>query len=110
MGSALLIDVDMYLGYESPEMMHLCTTLRNRSTGKKFNLTDKIALSWMAIGLRLGIEANRLDCFEREQAEHSERLCKVFRIWLDNASALKNSQFYPLSWKGLNELLEDSAK
>lgn len=84
--------------------------LKNRKTGKKFRLTDKIGTIWSNIGLTLGIEPDLLDCFMDEERTNEKRLRRVMEKWLTNAGGLPYHDSYPLSWKGLRDILLDCEK
>ena len=88
-------------------MSDLCIAHKN---GRKFNLEDRIAGNWKTIGLTLGIGYYKLDNIESENDKHVERLRKVLNVWLEDAGQLPHKGEYPLSWSGLNTLLEDSGK
>lgn len=75
----------------------------------RFNLSDKIVMSWRTIGTILGIADDRLTSYlEDSNGNNSKALSKVFGIWLSNAEGLPKHDDYPLSWQGLYNLLEDS--
>jgi hypothetical protein len=99
-----------YFGREEPKLEELCSTVTNRATGKSFNLANHISASWRMIGLALGIEPNRLTSIERKGFNDTERLIAVFSRWLENAAGLPHYSDYPLSWQGLNTLLQDVEK
>ena len=100
-----------YLRQKAPKAGDL-TLLKNRGADPdKFSLSDKIVMSWEAIGQRLGIEQGILDSIlDDSQHKNARALSKVFDMWLSNASGLPNHEDYPLSWQGLYNLLEDSGK
>lgn len=64
----------------------------------------------MTIGLRLGMESSLLESIGRNRPDDDERLMKVFSRWLENAAGLPYHARYPLSWQGLNNLLQDIGK
>ena len=91
-------------------MEDLYTAVINRTTGKSFNLADRVSGSWKMIGLRLGIEPDVLHSIEHNRVDDSDRLWNVLSRWLENAAGLPHCADYPLSWQGLNTLLEDIGK
>lgn len=97
-----------YLGRGAPKTGDL-TLLKNRKMDTRFNLSDKIVMSWRTIGTILGIADDRLTSYlEDSNGNNSKALSKVFGIWLSNAEGLPKHDDYPLSWQGLYNLLEDS--
>ena len=99
-----------YFSREVPTIRELCIAVTNHPTGKRFNLSDHISGSWKTIGLTLGMEFNVLTSIERNRYDDAERLMTVFKRWLENAAGLPHHARYPLSWQGLNTLLEDIGK
>ena len=99
-----------YLGRKEPRLEDLCTAVINREAGTRFNLADRIIASWRTIGLRLGLQLDVLDSIESNRVDNAKRLLRVFGQWLENASQLPHHHDYPLSWQGLNTLLEDIGK
>jgi hypothetical protein len=96
------------LGLTKPKGEHL-SFLKNKKTGKKFFLTQKIGSSWMTIGTRIGIESDILTSIS-EGKDNEKALSEVLRKWLSNAGGYPNHEEYPLSWQGLYNLLEDSGR
>ncbi len=76
--------------------------------GERFRLMSRIALQWKRIAEVLGLDDVTIDHIENQYADKDEQVRQVFKKWFDNASELLRSQFYPLTWYGLNELLIDS--
>ena len=99
-----------YFGCEAPRIKDLCTAVVDRATGNRFNLKNHISDCWKTIGLTLGMELSLLNSIERNRFDDAERLMTVFGHWLENAAGLPNHAYYPLSWQGLNTLLEDMGK
>ena len=99
-----------YFGREAPRMEELCTAVVDSATGKRFNLTNYISGSWKIIGLTLGMEFDLLGSIGSRTPDNTERLMTVFSRWLENAAGLPHHSRYPLSWQGLNTLLEDIGK
>jgi hypothetical protein len=99
-----------YFGREEPRLEELCTAVTDRATGRSFNLANHISASWKVIGLTLGMEPNRLTSIERKGYDDSERLMTVFSRWLENAAGLPHHADYPLSWQGLNTLLQNTER
>ena len=99
-----------YFGREAPTMEELCVAVVDHPTGKRFNLAHHISSSWKKIGLKLGMEYNQLESIERNRYDDEERLMRIFKLWVENAAGLSHHARYPLSWQGLNTLLEDIGK
>ena len=99
-----------YFGREAPTMEELCVAVIDHPTGKRFNLSNHISDSWKIIGLTLGMESGLLNSIGRNRYDDAERLMTVFSRWLENAAGLPHHAHYPLSWQGLNTLLEGIGK
>ena len=99
-----------YFGREAPTIRNLCVAVIDHPTGKSFNLAHHISRSWKKIGLQLGIELNKLESIERSRCDDEETLMSIFKLWMENAVGLPHHARYPLSWQGLNTLLEDIGK
>ena len=91
-------------------MEELCTAVVDCATGRRFNLANHISGSWKVLGLTLGMEFDLLGSIGSKTPENTERLMTVFSRWLENAAGLPHHARYPLSWQGLNTLLEDVGK
>ena len=99
-----------YFGREAPTIEDLCIAVIDHPTDKRFNLSNHISDSWKTIGLTLGMELGLLNSIGRNRYDDADRLMTVFRRWLENAAGLPHHAGYPLSWQGLNTLLEDIGK
>ena len=99
-----------YFGREAPTIEELCIAVIDHPTDKRFNLSNHISDSWKTIGLTLGMELGLLNSIGRNRYDDAERLMTVFSRWLENAAGLPHHARYPLSWQGLNTLLEDIEK
>ena len=99
-----------YFGREAPTIENLCIAVIDHPTDKRFNLSNHISDSWKTIGLTLGMELGLLNSIGRSRYDDAERLMTVFSRWLENAAGLPHHSRYPLSWQGLNTLLEDIGK
>ena len=62
------------------------------------------------MGEILGLHRAVIQTIENPGSERGpeDRICQVFVKWLDNASQLPNYRQYPLTWRGLHNLLLDS--
>ena len=69
---------------------------------------DSSAHMWRRIGENLGIEAGILTSIGRDGYDDRDRVTRVLSKWLENASNLPHSDLYPLTWKGLINLLQRS--
>ena len=91
-----------YLGRDAPLMTDFYII---NPEGKKFNLMFKLAFRWKKIGEVLGLDVGHIAA---KYNDIDEQVRQVFQQWFENASGLPRSEYYPLSWHGLNELLVDS--
>ena len=81
--------------------------LKNK-TGTTFNLKSKISSGWKTIGSMLKIEQSILHGWATKyHHDQEECLDEVLNEWLINAD---DNGSYPLTWKGLYDLLIDSGK
>ena len=99
-----------YFGRETPTIGELCIAVIDHPKDKRFNLSNHISDCWKNIGLTLGMELGLLNSIGRNRYDDAERLLTVFSRWLKNAAGLPHHARYPLSWQGLNTLLEDIGK
>ena len=58
----------------------------------------------------LGIEQSRIDIIAASYSTIAPERCMgdVLTMWVDNAVCLPRAERYPLTWKGLYQLLKDS--
>ena len=75
---------------------------------KVVRIYDNSAHGWHQIGENLGIEDGVLTSIGRDGHDDRERVVTVLGKWYDNARNLKYPDKYPMSWKGLVTLLENS--
>ena len=67
--------------------------------------TKEVSTEWKEIGRLVGLDEPDLTRFKKlEQSDIYECCVRVFRHWIDNDGY---SPKYPLSWKGLHDLLYD---
>lgn len=95
------------------DQTHAPPKLRNISFiknehGQTYELMEKIAIKWRNIGSLLGIDHGVLKRIEEEKRKYQDRLGEVLEMWFDNADGLPHCSEYPLSWKGLYNLLVHS--
>ena len=65
---------------------------------------DKVSTRWRALGIRLGIEPNRLDGWERQHRGDDTRCWEeVMDVFITRGS----TRDYPHTWEGVYQLLED---
>ena len=84
--------------------------MKNRKTGERYRLSDKISSKWRMIGTLLGIEDDLLDSIDMDHGYNDKKLRRVLGKWFENAGQMNNRDEYPLTWKGLKILLEDIEK
>ena len=69
---------------------------------KRFRLKDRICHKWMEIGCLLEIPLSVLQSWETEHLKNQLKCTNaVLSHWLDNPTG-----YYPVSWEGLDRLLE----
>lgn len=70
---------------------------------------SQIAMDWKKIAIILGLDVVTIDRIAKQHIDDIDgAIIAVFQRWIEDASALPYSHDYPLSWCGLNEILEDS--
>ena len=75
-----------------------------RGETQKFYLMERISSKWRDIGELIGLSFERLNCLAREHHNIYIDCCRaVLGHWLENPPAE-----YPITWRGLIELLQDS--
>ena len=71
---------------------------------QQFYLTENIAHKWRTIGGLLGLTYFKLQNLADEHRDKPEECCRaVLGHWLENPPSE-----YPITWRGLVDLLEDS--
>ena len=95
-----------YLGKEVPDSSDLGFV--KAKDGKRFRLLEEIADHWKRIAKTLKLETPKITSIQRSSEDDDDRIAAVFQVWFENATAMANSDSYPLSWYGLNEILKDS--
>ena len=71
----------------------------------KRKIIKKVSDKWKEIGRLVGLDEPDLTRFKKlEQSDIYECCVRVFRHWIDSDGY---SPKYPLSWKGLHDLLYD---
>ena len=73
-------------------------------------LLQCLAPRWKKVGEILGLDRAVIQTIENPGSGRDPEACihQVFVKWLDNAPALPNYRQYPLTWRGLYNLLLDS--
>ena len=67
-------------------------------------LIEKVSCKWLDFGLKVGLEMNCLEAWERQHHEDASRCwLEVMKCWLNMAG----SRHYPATWEGLYQLLMD---
>ena len=70
---------------------------------------SKIAHKWREIATQLGFEPGEIESIGKNYSfDDRDRITFVLRRWFDNAKNLPNTSWYPKSWQGLINLLEDA--
>ena len=64
---------------------------------------DRISLHWRDIGELIGLSFQQLECMTGEYHKHIDCCRAVLGHWLENPP-----EEYPITWRGLIELLQDS--
>ncbi len=65
-------------------------------------------MTWNSIGTALAISNAELAGYKKRHMEDSnDCIREVYSRWLENGGQLANSRTYPVSWKGLYNLLLD---
>ena len=77
-------------------------------TKKEVRIYDESAHMWRRIGENLGIEGGVLTSIKRDGHDDRERVVKVLGKWYENANGLPHADEYPMTWKGLINLLKNS--
>ena len=81
--------------------------MKNKSTGEKYKLWEKIVSRWYDIGTLLRIENDILESIQVEPGRAESKLRSVLMKWFSSAANLPHRDEYPLTWRGLKTLLED---
>lgn len=76
--------------------------MTNGKTDKRFRLRNEVSASWQDIAIRLEFEPDQLEDLDSNVKYNKDRIQKVFNCWFINAP-----DEYPLSWKGLHDILRD---
>ncbi len=72
---------------------------------KIFRLVDEVSTKWQLFGTLIGLSANKLQVWEKENTNNITMCCnKVMEHWL----LVGGSRDYPTTWEGLYTLLEDA--
>lgn len=74
----------------------------SEGNSQTFSIVGKISSDWRRIGLRIGIENNVLDGWEKRHSDSYQLCIDVFGHWLNGGG-----ETYTTSWAGLSELLKD---
>lgn len=75
---------------------------------RELKVYKRIAHKWKSLGILLGLEPGEIESIERNCRVDLDRVNKVLKQWIDNATNLPNARKYPKSWKGLCQLLDDA--
>lgn len=98
----------IYRGSKLPTFQQLNLLKSTSVPSGRIRLTQLVAGRWTKIGLTLGLTPDQIQCIRVDHHCESYRLCIVLGLWLDNARGMPNSFDYPLSWRGLANMLCDS--
>ena len=75
-----------------------------RGNEQTLELMEKVSCKWLNFGLKVGLEIERLEAWERQYHGDASRCwLEVMRRWL-NAGGTRD---YPTTWEGLCKLLTD---
>ena len=79
-------------------------------SNQALRLLQHLAPQWKKVGEILGIRETEIETIENSGSGRDPKDCirRVFANWLNNASQLSNYRQYPLTWRGLHNLLLDS--
>ena len=80
------------------------------SNVQTLRLLQCLAPKWRKVGEILGLHRAVIHAIENPGSGRDPENCirQVFVKWLDNATQLPNYRQYPLTWRGLHNLLIDS--
>ena len=71
---------------------------------QRFSLMERVSLHWRDIGELIGLSFQQLECLAGEhRGKHTDCCRAVLGSWLDDPP-----EEYPITWRGLIELLQDS--
>ena len=107
----------LYLFADDPKLPRLTIshlqliTYGNHANDKQdLRLLQCLAMKWKRVGEILGLHRALIQNIENPGSRKCPEDCirQVFVKWLDNASQLPNYSLYPLTWRGLYNLLSDS--
>ena len=71
---------------------------------QRFSLMERVSLHWRDIGELIGLSFQQLECLAGEHRGKYIDCCRaVLCSWLDDPP-----EEYPITWRGLIELLQDS--
>ena len=80
------------------------------SNKQNLRLLQRLAPEWRRVGQILGLPSAVIQSIENLGSGRSPEDCvfQVFVRWLENAPQLPSYSQYPLTWRGLYNLLQDS--
>ena len=89
------------------QLIRYCHQASNKQA---LRLLQCLAPSWRKVGEILGLHRAVIQTIENPGSGRDPEDCirRVFVKWLDNAPRLPNYRQYPLTWRGLHNLLIDS--
>ena len=64
---------------------------------------ERVSLNWRDIGELIGLSYQQLECIRDDRDKNIDRCRAVLGHWLENPP-----EEYPITWRGLIELLQDS--
>ena len=90
--------------------LQLITYGHHSSNKQALRLLQRLAPQWRNIGEILGLHGAVIETIENPGSGTHPEDCmrKVFTKWLENAPQLPRYSHYPLTWRGLHNLLLDS--
>ena len=90
--------------------LQLIRYYHHASNKQALRLLQCLAPKWRRVGEILGLHRAVIQTIENPRSGRDPEDCirQVFVKWLDNATQLPNYRQYPLTWRGLHNLLLDS--
>lgn len=75
---------------------------------KKVRIYDESSHKWHQIGETLGFDNGVLEGIGQDGHNVRDRVTKVLGIWYENACGLPHSDQYPMTWRGMINILNKS--
>lgn len=81
--------------------------MNDKGETQNFKLLELISSKWWDAGIRLKLTIDTLENYKQKAEDNEQRLEYIFSQWIDSNGCPPE---YPLTWKGLIELLCDIDK